>query len=266
MSKLAKATFALMVVTLLTKVSGLLREMVLMYAYGTSMYSDVYITAMNIPQVLFAAIGAALVTTFIPLYHESLENGGKERAIKFSNNIICIVVIISLALAGLGYIFAEPLVKLFAMNFEGEKLIATTRFVRILMIGVTCIGLSNIMTSYLQIQGNFTIPGMVGFPYNIVVIGSIAISAITKNIDILAIGGLIGMVVQLLFQIPFAIKKGFEFKPTLELKDEYLKKMLWLVVPVFIGVAVNQVNTMVDRSLASGLGDGVITAINSANR
>lgn len=255
-----------MVVTMLSKVLGFAREIVLGYFYGTSAYSDVYITAMNIPLVVFAAIGTAIITTFIPLYHEALEDGGEKRALKFSNNIVSIVAILSLILAIFGYIFAQPLVKLFAMNFTGEKLALTVQFVRIMMVGIVFIGLSNIMTAYLQIQGDFTIPGMIGFPNNIIIIASIILSAVTKNINILAIGGLLGMVSQFIFQVPFAIKKGYRFKPVIDFKDKYLKKMLWLVLPVFIGVAVNQINTMVDRSLASGLGDGVITALNNANR
>ncbi|CEK32902.1 virulence factor MviN,hypothetical protein,integral membrane protein MviN,MviN-like protein [[Clostridium] sordellii] len=266
MSNLAKSAFWLMVVTMLSKVLGFAREIVLGYFYGTSAYSDIYITAMNIPLVVFAAIGTALATTFIPLYHEALEEGGEKRALRFSNNILSIVSILSILLAILGYIFAEPLVKLFAMNFTGGKLELTIYFVRVMIIGILFIGLSNIMTSYLQIKGDFTIPGMIGFPNNIIIIISITMSAIMKNIDILAVGGLLGMVSQFLFQVPFAIKRGYKFKPVINLKDKYLKKMLWLVLPVFVGVAVSQVNTMVDRSLASGLGDGVITALNNANR
>ncbi|MDU1538956.1 MAG: murein biosynthesis integral membrane protein MurJ [Paeniclostridium sordellii] len=266
MSNLAKSAFWLMIVTMLAKVLGFGREIVLGYFYGTSAYSDVYITAMNIPLVVFASIGIALSTTFIPLYHEALESGGEKRALRFSNNIICIVVALSLILAALGYIFAEPLVKLFAISFTGEKLILTIKFVRIMIVGLVFIGLSNIMTAYLQIQGNFTIPGMISLPNNIVIITSMILSSITGHIEILAIGSLIGMVIQFLFQAPFAIKKGYRFKLVIDFKDKYLKKMIWLVLPVFIGVAVNQVNTMVDRSLASGLGDGVITALNNASK
>lgn len=266
MSNLAKSAFWLMVVTMLSKVLGLGRELVLGYFYGTSAYSDVYIVSMNIPLVVFASIGAALGTTFIPLYQEILNERGEERALKFSNNIMSIVIILSVLLGILGYIFAEPLVKLFAMHYTGEKLILAVKFARIMIGGVVFIGLSSLMSSYLQIQGNFTIPGMVGFPNNIIIIISIILSGITQNIYILAIGSLIGMVSQFLFQVPVAIKKGYKFSPTINLKDEYLKKMLWLVMPVLIGVAANQVNTMVDRSLASGLGDGVITALNNANR
>lgn len=266
MSNLAKSAFWLMVVTMLSKVLGFGREIILGYFYGTGMYSDVYIVSMNIPLVIFASIGTALITTFIPLYQEVLSDKGEERALKFSNNIMSIVVILSIILGVFGYIFAEPLVKLFAMHYTGEKLILAVKFVRIMIGGVVFIGLSNLMTSYLQIQGNFTIPGMIGFPNNIIIITSIILSAVTGNIYILAIGTLIGMLSQFLFQVPFAIKKGYKFKPTIDFKDEYLKKMLWLVMPVLIGVAVNQINAMVDRSLASGLEDGVITALNNANR
>lgn len=266
MSNLAKSAFWLMVVTMLSKVLGFGREIILGYFYGTSAYSDVYIVSMNIPLVIFASIGTALTTTFIPLYQEVLNEQGEKRALKFSNNIMSIVVILSIIIGVFGYIFAEPLVKLFAVHYTGEKLILAVKFVRIMIGGVVFTGLSNLMASYLQIKGNFTIPGMVGFPYNVVIISSIILSAITKNIYILAMGTLIAMASQFLFQVPFAIKQGYKFKGTINLKDEYLKKMLWLVMPVLIGVAVNQVNTMVDRSLASGLGDGIITALNNAYR
>ena len=266
MSNLAKSAFWLMVVTMLSKVLGFGREIVLSYFYGTSAYSDVYIVSMNIPLVVFSSIGVALVTTFIPLYQEALTSKGEERALKFSNNVMSIVVILSIILGVLGFVFAEPLVKLFAVHYTGEKLALAVKFVRIMIGGVVFIGLSNLMTSYLQIKGDFTIPGMIGFPNNIIIITSIILSAVTGNIYILAIGTLIGMLSQFLFQVPFAIKKGYKFKPTIDLKDEYLRKMLILVLPVLIGVAVNQVNAMVDRSLASGLEDGVITALNNANR
>ncbi|WP_250674290.1 murein biosynthesis integral membrane protein MurJ [Paraclostridium ghonii] len=266
MNNLAKSAIGLMLATLIGKILGFVREMVLMYSYGTSSYSDVYITAMNIPIVVFAVIGSALATTFIPLYHESLEKRGEEGALKFTNNIIVIVTLITFILSVIGYVFTQPLVKLFAMNFTGEKLILTVEFVRVMIIGLVFIGISNILTSYLQIKGNFIVPGMVAVPNNVVLIVSIILSYTLGNIYILPVGALMGMISQLIFQFPFAIKHGLKFNPCLNFKDEYFKKMVILVCPVLIGVAINQVNTMVDRSLASGLGDGIIAALNSANR
>lgn len=181
------------------------------------------------------------------MHNEILEYEGEKSALKFSNNIVSILILL---LALLGYIFAQTLVKLFAMNFVDEKLTLTIQFARIMIIGIVFIGLSNIMSAYLQIQDEFTIPGMIGFPSNIVIIISIILSSVTKNITMLAIGGLLSMIAQFVSQVPLAIKKEHKFKLIIDIRDTYFKKTLWLVLPVFIGVVVNQVNTMVDRSLA----------------
>ena len=242
MNKVAKSTVILLFVTMMSKVLGFIRELVLTYFYGTTQISDVYITSSTIPTILFASIGTAIVTTLIPLFYEVEKNDGKDKSIKFVNNILNIVIIISIIISILGYIFAEPLVKLFAMNFYGDKLKIAVEFTRIMIFGTIFIGLSKIMTSWLQINGEFTIPGMIGFPFNICIILGIAISS-KGNINMMAIGTLIAMASQLLIQLPFAIKKGYKYKLYINLKDEYIKKILVLIVPVFIGVGVDQVNT-----------------------
>lgn len=265
MSKLAKVTIGLMIITILSKVLGFCREIVLTSVYGASLISDVYITSMSIPTVLFASVGSALVTTFIPLFHEIEKDEGKERALEFSNNVFNIVIVISIIITILGFIFARPLLKVFAMSFTGEKLELGIRFTRIMIFGVIFIGISNIITAWLQLNGKFFISGMIGCPFNICIIIGIIISA-QGNIYLLAIGTLVGMVSQFLFQLPFAVKEGYKYKFCININDIYIKKMCSLVIPVFIGVGVNQINVIIDRSLASLFGDGPITILNSANR
>ena len=177
MSKVAKTTLGLMIITMLSKFMGFIRETVLVAIHGASAIADAYITAMNMPFVIFATIGAALGTTFIPLFFEIENNDGRENALNFSNNIFNIVIILSFLLALLGYVFAEPLTKLFAMKFEGETLKLATGFTRTIIWGMIFIGLSNIMTAWLQIKGKFFIAGIVGIPYNILIIIGIILSS-----------------------------------------------------------------------------------------
>lgn len=265
MSKVAKTTLWLMIVTMISKVLGFGRELALTYVYGANSVADVYITALSIPTILFASIGASFSTTFIALFYEVDKLGGKDKSLQFTNNLFNIVIVLSIILALLGFIFVEPLVKIFAMDFTGEKLKLAVSFTKTMIFGVIFIGLSNIMTAWLQISEKFYIPGMIGFPYNILIITGILLS--TKgNINTMAIWSLIAIASQFLFQLPFAIKNGYKYKIYINIKDKYIKNMLLLVIPVFIGVAVNQVNAIVDRSLASTLGDGTITVLNSANR
>ena len=264
MSKVAKATLGLMVVTMLSKCLGFAREVVLGAAYGLE--SDMYIMAMNIPRVLFALLATAIATTFIPLFYENQKKGGDEKALKFSNNIINITLILGIILSILAFIFAEPIVRVFAFGYKGDKFTQTVIFTRIMIFGGLFSGLSSIMTSYLQINGSFKIPGLTGIPFNIIIIVSIVLSIKLNNIYILPIGTLLAMASQFLFQIPYAYKKGYRYKAVFDLKDEYIKKIIYLVSPVFIGVAISQINTTVDRALASTLNNGSVAALNYANR
>lgn len=266
MNNIVKSTLFLIIITMLSKILGFAREIVLMYFYGTSIYSDAYIIAMNIPNVIFSAIGAAISTTFIPLYSETLENRGKEKALEFINNILNTLLIIGIVLSFFGFIFSEEIVRVFAPNFSGEKLEITINLSKIMMGTLIFIGLSNIMTSYLQINDNFLIPGIVIVPYNIIIIISIILSVLLNNIYIIGVGTVLSVLIKLIFQIPSSIKLGYKYKFEINFKDENIKKIIILVIPVFIGIAVDQINIIVDRSLASGLGDGVIASLNSANR
>lgn len=265
MSTVAKSALGLMIVTMLSKVIGFLRESVLVSVHGASAIADAYITALNIPVVVFTIIGTALATTFIPLFFQVENNEGKDNALKFANNIMNIVIILCFTISLLGYIFAEPLTKLFAMDFDGEKLQIAINFTKIMIWGMVFTGLSYMMTAWLQIKDNFAVPGMIGLPYNIFIILGIFISA-KGDLKTLGILTLLAMVSQFLFQYPFACKKGYKYKLYLNLKDIYLKEMLILIAPVCVGVGVNQLNAVIDRTLASTLGDGIITILNGANK
>lgn len=265
MSKVAKAAVGLMAATLVAKILGFGRELALASAYGASGTSDAFLVAMNIPAVIFTAIGTSLGTAFIPLYCDVNSKDGEKASNKFTNNVFNIVVLICIAFSILGVIFTPQIVKLFAVGFEGETLSQAIYFTRVMILGLAFLGMSYIMMAYLQVKDNFIIPGLMPVPYNILIITSIIIS--TKlSPTLLPWGALIGLSLQFLFQLPFAMKKGYRYQPYINLGDKHLKKMLWLVAPVLIGVAVNQINTIVDRTIASTLVEGSISALNYATK
>ena len=265
MSKLARATFGLMVATIIAKILGFGRELVLAAGYGTSIYSDAYITAMNIPQVIFAIIGSTLATVLIPMYMEVHNEEGEEASLKFINNVFNIVVLACIVLSVLGFIFTEQIVNVFAVGYEGKALEVAINFTRITIIGIVFTGLSYVMTSYLQIKNDFITPGLSSVPKNIIIIVA-TLYSIKHGPYIMIWGTLIGMASEFLFQWPYSVKKGYKYIPTISLKDKYIKKMGWLIMPVLIGVAVNQVNTLVDRTLASTLPVGTVSALNYSNK
>ncbi len=197
------------------------------------------------------------------MYFDINSELGEKKALNFTNNVFNIVIVICILLAVLGFVFTEQLVKVFAMGFEGKTLKIAIDFTRITIIGIVFTGLSYVMTAYLQIKSNFTVPGLISVPKNIIIIVSIIFS-VKYNPYIMIWGTLIGVAIEFIFQLPFAIKSGYKYQPYINIKDKYIKKMSWLIGPVLIGVAVNQINTMVDRTLASTLVEGSISALNYA--
>lgn len=260
---LATSAVALMGVTFISKILGFLRDVVLASSYGAGVVSDSYLMALNIPTVVFVMISTALATSFIPMYTEINKNKGEGEALKFTSNVISIVLIISLIFIALGVIFTEPLVKLFAMGFEGERLSLTVELTRIFMFGVGCVGITYIVKSFLEIKNRFVVTGLMPLPYNILILVSI-VASVNMGTDALAIGTLIALFSQLLVQLPFAFKEGFKYKPMVNIKDENIKKMFILIAPILLGASVTQLNSLIDKNLASTLAEGSLSAMNYA--
>lgn len=263
MSKAAKATVLLMIVTIVSKVLGLFRDSVLASAYGTGKYAAVYSTANSISTILFAVIGTALATSLIPLYNKLETEDSTERAMGFLNSVVNLVVIVCLAIAGLGIIFAGPLVKVFAPGYQGDVYTLCVQYTRILLPSIVFVGLANIFTSYLQIKKRYVIPGFIGMPYSVIIIVSIFLSLKTSPM-VLVVGTLIAISAKALFQLPFVYKEGYRYMPRVNLQDPVMKDMMILILPVVIGVGANQINSIVDKSLASLLGTDVVASFSYA--
>ena len=263
--KTKKAAFILMCIILVSKTTGFLRDIVLAQSFGAGNITDAYLTAINIPVVLFDGISAALGTTFIPMFFKVKESKGEKGVNSFTSNVLNIVVLISIIFTIVGLLFTPYIVKIFAMGFDSDRFNLTTNYARILLFSMVFIAANGLISSFIIAKGNVYISGLVTIPFNVIVIIAIILGAMT-NSYVMVIGTLFAYVVQLLFQLPFLYKSGYKHSLKVNFKDENVKAMIFLVMPVFLGSYVNQINTVVNRSLASTLEVGSITALNYANK
>lgn len=262
-SKVAKSAIILMVATLLSKILGFARDLALASTYGTGIVSDAYLMSLSIPTILFiGSFCVAIQNTFMPLFTETDSKKGRSEALKFASNVMNIIMLLSVVVISLGLIFTEPLVKLFAMGFEGERLALTVQFTKIILFSIGIVCITYIVKSYLEIHDNFLATGLMPLPYNIAIICSILLSK-HFGLNVLAYGTVVAFLLQFLVLLPSAFKKGFKYKLNVDLKDENVKKMALLIIPVLIGASVTQVNSLVDKNLASTI-DGAVSALNYA--
>lgn len=253
-------------ITVLIKFLGFGRDMVFAFFFGASVLSDSYIVAQTIPITLFSIIGVGKATSYIPIYNKALFKESEDRAQLFSSNFLnCILAVCILVVIFVLY-KTKFVVKLFAMGFDDATLKITIDFTRFSIFGIFASGIVFILNSFLHIKGNFLIPAVVTLPTNIVAVISFYLSVAYSNNTILAYGIAISVFSQLLIVIPASIKHGYRHRVNINLKDKYLRESLILTLPVIFGVSVNQLNVLVDRTLASQVAIGGITALNYANR
>lgn len=260
-----KVAILLIIVTLVSKIFGFLKDIVLSYFYGASPISDAYIISMTIPLFIIAFIGTGISTCYIPLYNEIQSRKGLESSNYYTSNVVNIMMIIFTIILIIIMLFTKQVVLAFASGFEGQTLELAILFTRIGLISIYFSGLTFVFNGYLQIKDNFLIPGIATIPLNIVIIISIYLSKVI-DVKVLAIGTVVSMASQFFFLLPSISKTGYKHRYFVNLKDEDIKLMGYMLLPVIIGSSVNQINVLVDRTLASQLAVGGISALTYAKK
>lgn len=258
-----KTALIIMIITIFSKILGFARDISLSYFYGASNISDAYLISVTIPLTVFSFVGIGISTSYIPMYSSIKEKVNMTQADRFTSNIINFLMIICSILILIGLFFTNYIVKIFASGFQGETLELAILLTRISLFGIYFSALTYVFSSYLEIKNNFIIPALVGVPFNFISILTIALS-VTFNIEILAIGSVLAIACQLVLLIPYARRLGFRY--SINFRDKYIKKVLYLSMPVMFGTSINQINVLVDQTIASRIAIGGISALTYANR
>ncbi|MGE5586216.1 MAG: murein biosynthesis integral membrane protein MurJ [Bacillota bacterium] len=263
---LFKAAGIIVFVSVLSKLLGFARETSLAAVFGATYATDAYLVGQTIPMLVFAAVGAALGNTFIPVFSQVRRDHGREAAFRMASSVINSTVVLSLGCVVVGECFAGPVARLVAPGFEGHVRALTVSMSRIMFPMVLFQGLSGILTGMLQTEGNFTTPALVSLAFNAVLIASILGLGPVFGIGAVAAGTVVAVAAQALLQMPALARLGYKWEPVLDFRDPGLRRIGALVGPVLLATAVGQLGLVVDRVLASGLAEGSVAALNYGNR
>jgi len=176
-------TAALMAVfTLISKLLGFVREMVIAGVFGTSYIVDAYVMAQSIPDMLFGGIFAAVGTTYMPIFSEVRTKSGIEEGDKFTSRLVNIAVIIAAVLSISGIVLSGSITKFIAPNFSQETAQLTSFYLKINFGYMVFMCASSIFDAYLRYNGIFLHPIIAGYMQNIGVIIMAAASAYTSHL------------------------------------------------------------------------------------
>lgn len=259
MKNTVKVIGSMMAITLIGKIMGMFRDVLFASSYGaTSMEANAFLTASRIPRLFFDAMFAsAISSSFIPIFNEYLKKKGKKEAYKFSDNFITIVIIVTSILTVIGIIFTQPIVKLFADGFDTQTSHLCAELLIILFPMVIFTGIAYSLTGILQSLDEFTIPAIMSIISNGIIIAYFIFWNKSFGVFGVAFAFLIGWIMQAVIQVPSLYKKGYRYKPRLNIKDEGIKKVGMLMLPVMVSTWVQPINVAVNTKLASHLVGGI---------
>lgn len=257
----------LVVMIALSRLLGLVREMVIAYRFGAGRETDVYNAAFVLPEFFYYLVaGGVIITAYLPLFTEYRTRQGPWAAWEFFQVVVSVFGLVGAMAIGWGMALTPWFVPLVFPEFDAAQVRDTVRLTLIVFPAQFFFLVGAIFYGTLNAHQRFFLPALGPILYNLAIILG-ALLAGAKGVEGMAWGVLLGAFVgQVGLQVPALRALGASFRFRFRPSHEGLRRMVALLVPVVFGLSILQFNVNVNRVFAQGLGEGAITWLQYANR
>ncbi|MDO4987405.1 MAG: murein biosynthesis integral membrane protein MurJ [Synergistes sp.] len=258
----------MMVGTLVSRVLGLVREMLTAALFGATRQLDAFFVAYtlaNLSRQLLAE--GALSASFVPVFSRTLSSEGKKSALDLARQALSVIIAGCATVIILGLVFAPLLVNIMAPGFDKEAKDIAVSLTRLMLPFLLLVSAGALAMGVLNSMGSFFIPAIAPALSNLAYI--LFLLATTKHITIwnLAFAVLIGGICHMGLQFLWCGKMDMPLRPTVPKKDNtQLRSMMALFLPYAAGLSLNQLNPLINRMLGSFLSAGSISVLTYADR
>ncbi len=265
--QIARAAGTVMVAFALSNLIGLVRQILINRAFGTGSSIDSFYAASTYPDLIFSLVaGGALSSAFIPTFTGFLVKKDRDRAWKLAAAIINIVLLVLIGLSIVSALLARQIIHyVLAPDFPASEQALAASLLRILLISPAIFGVSGLIMGILNAHQRFLLPALAPSMYWIGMILGLLFLVPSMGVYGLAWGAVLGAALHLAVQIPDLLRlPGRAYLPILGLDDPSVREVGRLLAPRLLGVAVVQLNFVVNVIIASGLPVGSLAAIRNA--
>jgi putative peptidoglycan lipid II flippase len=270
-AKIARAAGVVGSATLLSRILGFIRDLVTAYFFGAGMAADAFFVAFRIPNLLRRLLAeGALTVSFIPVFTEYLTQRSRSDAFRMARSTLTVVSMVLSGVTIVGILASPWIVWAFAPGFthQPDKFALTVLLTRIMFPYIFLVGLVALAMGVLNSLERFAAPALSPVLLNVGIIASVLL--ISPRVDPpvmgLAVGVLIGGVLQLLLQIPWLAKEKGLLGFGGELGHPAIRQIGRLMVPATLGAAMYQISVFVNTLLASFLPEGSVSYLYYADR
>ena len=268
--RLAVSTAIFAAWTGVSRVAGLVREIVAAALFGTSGSISAFVVAFNVPNLLRSLVAdSALSAAFVPVFTQLQEQGRHKEAQKLAGAFFGLISV-SLGLISVLAIIAAPwLMPLFAPGLDPALVDQTVTMARIMFPIVVLLGLTGLVAAILQAGGRFGPTAFAPVLWNIVIIGGLLLVTpfveAENRVDVYAVAVVVGTLAQLLYLLP-SLKGLGPFPFSFGFGNRYVRQVLILMLPVTLGLGLININLTVDTVFATLVSDQAPRAIDAAFR
>lgn len=266
-----RSTLVVSAMTMLSRVLGLVRDMVLLNVFGADKLMDAFLVAFKIPNFLRRLFAeGAFAQAFVPVLSEYKTRQGDEAVRQLVARVAGSLSLILTVITGLAMLGAPAIIFLFAPGFRGDEVkfdlasdLLVLTFPYLLMISMTAFA-GGILNSY----GKFGVPAFTPVMLNVTMIAAALWLAPQMEVPVMALGWgvLAAGIIQLALQIPALKQLNMLPAFRVDFRDEGVSRILRLMVPAMFGVSVSQINLLLDTILASFLVEGSVSWLYTAER
>ena len=271
--RLARNTAFFSFATGLSRVLGLVREVVAASYFGVTGAMSAFTIAFQVPNLVRALFAdSALQGAFIPVFTELLEKGERREAFRIASSLFFLILLVLSAVTALFVLLAEPLMSVFAPGFDDNPALKdlTVNLARLMFPIVVLLALSGLVVGMLNSFEHFAVPALAPVAWNLVIIAALVglVPALPEEDEIYAyaIGILAGTVVQFLLPLPWLRGRGGGLTLTLDWRDERVRRVLKLMLPVTIALGLINLSLLINSLFGTLVSDQAPAAIDKAFR
>ncbi len=269
--RLAVSTAFFSFATALSRIAGLVREIVAAGYFGVKGPMSAFTIAFQVPNLVRSLFAdAALQAAFVPVFTEQLERRNRHEAFRVASGLLFVISASLGVLTGLFVLAAPVIMPLFAPGFDEQLTDLTINLAQLLFPIVLMLGLSGLVVGVLNSFDQFAVPALAPLAWNLAIIATLIVLVPQfegdDRIYAYAIGVLIGTLVQLLLPLPWLRRTGFRVARDFNWRDERVMRVLKLMFPVTIGLGLINFNLSVDSIFATLISEEAPAAIDKAFR
>jgi putative peptidoglycan lipid II flippase len=263
-SKILSAASIVVVAFLVSRILGIVREMVITANFGIdSLEAEAYAIAIRFPDTIFyilagGALGSAFIPTFAAYFVREDAAGGWRLFSAIANLVVAATTAVCLVTA----VFTPAIITAFVPNLvdaDPDLLPLTVTMTRVMLLSPIIFGVSGVTMGALNARQHFLLPALGPIIYNLGIIGGVVLGA--PNALGLAVGTVVGAAGHLAIQLPALRWQEAAYSPILTLRDAGVRQVLKLMAPRILGLSFSQLNHLVIPPLAQLMAPGSIRAL-----